>query len=169
MELSKLERLSLINQYLILEKLYPEEADYYAKHRKAVQEGYKLHYKWLFENIDNEMSEDDCREVLDILEMYRAITWSYMDIKGVKDISEHKYMFKGFDGNNESEQLAYASYFIFDLERYQELLYGKEYASLNSHMPTLDRYRRMLALWDSFDGKKTMRLSLDKIDELLEA
>lgn len=43
MELSKLERLNLINQFFILEKLYPEDANYYATHRKAIQEGYKLH------------------------------------------------------------------------------------------------------------------------------
>lgn len=170
MELSKLERLKLVNQYLILEKLYPEEADYFANHRKAVQEGYKLHYKWIFENIDKEMSEEECREVLDILEMYRAITWSYMDIKGVKEISEYKYMFPGFDGNNEPEQLSYASYFIFDLERYQELLYGKEYASLNSHAPKLEQYRRMLEIWKSYGGKtNAMRLTLEQIDKLLEA
>ncbi|MFA0674070.1 YfbU family protein, partial [Vibrio sp. 10N.222.51.A6] len=41
MKLDKKERLALVNQFLILEKLYPEEADYYAQHRQAISEGYE--------------------------------------------------------------------------------------------------------------------------------
>jgi len=168
MELSKLERLNLINQFLILEKLYPEEADYYAKHRKAIQEGYKLHYRWIFEHIYDEMSEDECQEVLDILEMYRAFAWSYMGITGKKEVDE-RLKFEGFDGNNESNQHSYASYFIIELDRFQELLYGKEYNDFNSHMPTMDRYRRMLEVWKSFGTPKQMRLSMDQIEQILGA
>jgi len=168
MDLTKLERIGLINQFLILEKLYPEDADYYAKHRKAVQEGYKLHYEWIFEHLYEEMSEDECREVLDILEMHRALAWSYMDITGSTDV-EPKYRFIGFDGNNESSQLSYASYFIIDLDRFQELLYGKEYWDLNSHMPTLDKYRRMLDIWRSIDKQNKMRLSMEQMNQIVEA
>jgi uncharacterized protein YfbU (UPF0304 family) len=168
MELSKLERLNLINQFLILEKLYPEEADYYAKHRKAIQEGYKLHYRWIFEHLYDEMSEDECQEVLDILEMYRAFAWSYMGITGKKEVDE-RLKFEGFDGNNESNQHSYASYFIIELDRFQELLYGKEYSDFNSHMPTMDRYRRMLEVWKSFGTPKQMRLSMDQIEQILGA
>ena len=88
MDLSELERQQLINQFLILEKLYPEDADYYAKHRKALQEGYKLHYKWIFEHLYEEMSEEECEEVLDILEMYQALAWSYMNITGKKEVDD---------------------------------------------------------------------------------
>ena len=53
----KLKRYELINQLLILEKLYPEDADYYSKNRKALENGYELHYSWLTENISDGLSE----------------------------------------------------------------------------------------------------------------
>jgi uncharacterized protein len=77
MKLTKIERLLLVNQLLILEKLYPESAKAYKQERTALREGYELHYKDLFHLIEDEtLSEDQCREVLDVLEMYRAITFS---------------------------------------------------------------------------------------------
>ncbi len=167
MELSKLERLNLTNQFLILEKLYPEEADHYAKHRKALEEGYVLHYQWIFNHLHPEMSEVECREVLDILEMYRAITWAYLDGNKTKDVGDHKYRFPGFDGNEECEQLAYASYFIVDLGRYSELNYDREYPSFNSHVEMLPKYRAMLASWNQLDTSERMRLPLAQVDELL--
>ena len=60
MKLNKKERLNLVNQFLILEKLYPNEADYYAEHRQALQEGYELHYKWIYENMWDGLSEEEC-------------------------------------------------------------------------------------------------------------
>lgn len=169
MTLTKLERLNLINQFLILEKLYPEDSDYYAKNRKALQEGYKLHYKWIFEHLYDELSEEDCKEVLNILEMYRAIAWSYMQNTGKSEVDEPRYQFLGFDGNNESSQLSYTSYFIIELDRFQELLYGKEYNDFNSHMPMLDKYRSMLAVWERVAGQNKMRLSKTQIEQILEA
>lgn len=63
MKLTKIERLLLTNQMLILEKLYPEDARYYARHRTALQEGYAIHYKDLFQHIDDdELLEEACRE-----------------------------------------------------------------------------------------------------------
>ena len=169
MDWSELERQQLINQFLILEKLYPEDADYYAKHRKALQEGYKLHYKWIFEHLYEEMSEEECEEVLDILEMYQAFAWSYMNITGKKEVDDERVKFRGFDGNNESSQLSYTSYFVVELDRFQELLYGKKYSYFNSHMPTLDKYRRMLNVWKDFGTPNKMRLSMEQIEQILEA
>ncbi|RZQ54925.1 hypothetical protein C1E23_01170 [Pseudoalteromonas phenolica] len=171
LDLTLKERLSFINQYLILEKLYPEEAEHYATLRKALQEGYKNHYRDLVYNLSPEMPVEDCKEVLEILSMYRAITWSYMDITGKKEIV-HDYQFKGFDGNEEAEQLAYASYFIFDLDRFRELLYDKEYRDFNSHFPTLARYRRMLKVWEEVAGTdihSKHRLNIEQIEKIVSA
>ena len=164
MEISKLDRLKLSNQYLILEKLYPAEADYFSKQRKIVQEGYIGLYKNLFSNIDSEVSTEVTQEVLDILNMYRAITYSYQKIVGNKDIPESKYIFRGFDGNEEVEHLAFAEFFIFDMNRFPELRYGNEHADINSHCSSLNRYRRMLKRWN---GKNN--LTMKQIDELFEA
>ena len=104
MKLDKKERLILSNQLKILEKLYPEESDYYAQHRKALEEGYALQYKLLFENIYDEMSVEECKEVLSVLDMYRAITFSYQKLADKAELENHHNLkFSGFDGNTETK------------------------------------------------------------------
>jgi uncharacterized protein YfbU (UPF0304 family) len=52
--------------------------------------------------------------------------------------------FRGFDGNNESEYMSVASFLINDLERFEEFK-GR---SMNSHMPSIETYRRMLSAFE---------------------
>ena len=167
MELNEKDRLIIANQLKILEKLYPEEADYYAKHRKAVEQGYKLHYSWLVEHFYDEMTEDECREVLDILDMYRAIAFSFKKLQDKSGIDERSVRFAGFDGNNEGKQFSYAQYFIVDLGRFEELSCDAKYPDFNSHREMLGKYRRMLQKWRGY----TERFELDRsqLRELLEA
>jgi len=150
MNLTKVERLLIVNQFKILENLYPDEAKYYAQQRKAVEYGYTLHYDVVFDALYNEMSQSDCQEVLDILSMYRALTFSYQALSNKKGIEEDNIRFEGFDGNEETSQYLYAKYFILDLERFDELTYGEKHPEFNSHAPKLRRYREMLAVWRSY-------------------
>lgn len=166
MELSRKERLFLSNQLKILEGLYPEEADYYKKHRKAIEEGYSLHYKWITENLYEEMPEEKCKEVINILDMYRALTFSYKDFEDKSDIPKSKIEFPGFDGNNETVQMNYTEYFINDLNRFNELKDDSDYPDYNIHIPMLRQYRKMLSKWDELDRKRN--LSKDEIIEILE-
>jgi uncharacterized protein YfbU (UPF0304 family) len=166
MELTCKDRLIIANQFKILEKLYPEEAQDYSQHRKAVENGYSLHYSWLTENFNEEMTKEECQDVLDILEMYRAITFSYKKITDQSDINHDWLEFKGFDGHKETRQLSYAQYFITDLGRYEELKYGAEYPDFNSGRGTLEKYRRMLNYWVN-DTAKSFELSKSQLKELL--
>ncbi len=166
--MTDIERLSLINQFLILEKLCPEEADYYEKNRIALEQGYKAHYKTIFEHLWDEMSEESTKEVLDILEMHRAITWSVADLDKNNELKS-KYVFRGFDGNEESEQLSYCHYFIVNLERYQELVQNPEYPDFNSHCNMLSKYRRMLAVWKEEKEQYELRLTLEQIEKIWSA
>ena len=166
MKLEKIERLILGNQFRILEKLYPDEADYYSKHRKAIEEGYVLHYEWAFEQLFDELSEEECKEVLDVLDMYRAITSSYEKIKDKHTIDSPFLKFKGFDGNNESKLMGYTQYFINVLERYEELKYDQPYADFNSHARMMDNYRRMLDEWKRC--KDRFNLSNEELQRILE-
>jgi uncharacterized protein len=156
MELTMKDRLIIANQLKILERLCPEDADYYTQHRKAIEGGYKLHYSWLVEHFSMEMSMEECKEVLDILDMYRAITFSYKKLENKTGIDESRVRFRGFDGNNEGKQHSYALYFIVDLGRFEELRNNKGYTDFNSHMPVLEKYRRMLQLWQSYDNKQEL-------------
>ena len=167
MELSKKERLSLINQCLILEKLYPDEANYYEQHRIALQQGFQLHYQWILENVWDDLPEEECRKVLDALDLYRGIVSSFDALEDKDGLTESRVRFPGFDGNNESHYLAYSRYFIVDLERYEELIRGQEYPDFNSHSQMLEKYERMTSLWKSWQRPHTMLAS--QIRMLLEA
>lgn len=170
MDLTKKDRLIIANQLKILEKLYPEEADHYAKQRKAIEEGYKFHYSWLVEHIfDNEMSEEECTEVLEILDMHRGLIWSYQDIIDKAGIEEQTIRFRGFDGNLETRQFGYTHYFILDLGRFDELRYGEEYPDFNSHCPMLDKYRRMFGIWNAYEEESKFKLSKEQIEKILKA
>lgn len=167
MQLDKKERLALVNQFLILEKLYPEEADYYAKHRQAIAEGYELHYDWIYENLWDGLSKEECKLVLDILDMYRALHFASTKSQCEEFKSHYWLKFKGFDGNNESSHMAYCRYFIVDLGRFDELRYDQEFPDLNSHMPSVHKYSAMLEIWKSQD--KPFDLSDEQALAILEA
>ncbi len=171
MNLSKKDRYIIANQLKILEKLDPEEADFYSKSRKAIEYGFKLHYSWIAEFIDDdEMNEEDSREVLDVLDMYRAMTFSLQRLKKENtnlSIKEEDVRFRGYDGNNETQQFSYVVYFISDLGRFEELKYESEYPDFNSHCPMIQTYKRMLAIWREYPNR--YELDEDQIRKLLEA
>jgi len=169
MDLDKKDRLILANQYRILEALYPDEAAEFARSRKALENGYKLQYHSLIEFISDEMSEEKCREVLDILDLHRAMLFSLRDKPPSErgGLTEEDVRFLGFDGNNEPEQYSYANYYVNDLGRYQELAEGRSYVDLNSHHETLGRYRNMLRLWKDLPGQNKFKLSPDQIRTIL--
>lgn len=90
------------------------------------------------------------REVLDILEMWELLEYSYSQlqpadktkVKADAKPSGHDVRFRGFDGNNETEYMAATGVLINDLDRFSTFK-GRD---LNSHMPSLETYRRMLAV-----------------------
>ncbi|WEA46827.1 YfbU family protein [Priestia aryabhattai] len=171
MKLSRVERLIISNQFKILEKLYPEEKEYYEVDRKAIEEGYEIHYEEIIGNVisEDELSEEAAREVLNILSMYRAITFSYKKLTEEEKLEiDKKYdvKFEGFDANDPEEikLLMYTRYFIIDKDRFQELVYNAEYPDFNSHSPKLDTYRKMLTLFKSYNNSN---LSKEQIIKLL--
>ena len=168
MELSKVERLLFANQFRILEKLYPDDAEYYENNRIALEEGFQGHYSNIFEGIsEDELSEEECEEVIEILNMYRAITFSYQNSDDKEGISESDIRFEGFDLNDqyEGKRVIYARYFINNLNRFVELKYEKAYADCNSHWCKMSDYRRMLNIWKELN--KEMTLSNAEIKRLV--
>jgi len=147
-KLSKTERWILANQHRILEALYPQEAPFFAETREALESGYELHYDPDY--IDNDtLSEEECREVLEILDMHRALHFSYAALGDKSGLELERVRFLGFDGNEETKYMAYCRYFCrHDGGRFPELDRRDDF---NSHFPMLDRYRRMLDQWRNLD------------------
>ena len=75
--------------------------------------------------------------------------------------------FAGFDGNNESELMSIAMFFVQDMDRFSRFK-GRDF---NSHSPSVGRYRRMAAAFEpmrkSLDHRR--RLGGKQVVELLEA
>lgn len=163
-KLNEKERALFIYLFKILKNQDDGEYDY-DNMIKALQYGFEYHYNDVFDCLfDEELSAEGCKEVLDILEMYRGITYSYINLERVgklKDLKREQICFRGFDGNNETKQMSYATYFIVDLDRYseiQEYSLGNDY---NSHCRLLPKYRAMLKKWKEYDGLLENRYMMD--------
>lgn len=158
------DRLMLANQMRIMEALYPDDARHYATHRKALESGFSLNYEWLLRDFSDEMSVGECKEVWDILEMYRAITFS-IERHGADPYAIPGSKFPGFDGNLESQLLAYVTYILVDLERYEELRGNSILPRYDSHSPMILKYRAMLDRWRMANSESL--LSLEQIRHIL--
>ena len=91
-------------------------------------------------------------EVVDVLDMWSFIESGYAKLSDDDKASVesdatpfgHHVRFSGFDGNNETEHLSVALFLIRDLKRFQ--IFKRR--DLNSHCPIIDRYRRMLNIFE---------------------
>jgi uncharacterized protein YfbU (UPF0304 family) len=164
MQLSLKERLMLANQFKILEALYPNEAETYATYRTAVEDGYEAEYGRIEERFESRLSKEACKEVWDILDMYRALQSAYQQLDDKGDISPQDVVFDGFDGNDKVENslMGYARYIVDDLGRYDSL---QRSASMNSHILRLNHYRAMFKEWE--DAGKSWYLTLERMKRIL--
>jgi uncharacterized protein YfbU (UPF0304 family) len=98
---------------------------------------------------DNRDSPEMLRETLDILDMWDFLEEGFRRLSDeekqhVKDnawVPGDTIRFRGFDGNHETEYMGIAAVLTEKLDRFSRL---KGRANLNSHMPTIGGYRRML-------------------------
>jgi uncharacterized protein YfbU (UPF0304 family) len=132
---------------------------------------------WKYSGIPFEDRETPAivKEVVDVLDMWSFIEDRYQDLsdedKSELAISAAPFgtdpKFRGFDGNNESEYMSVASFLINDLDRF-ELFKGR---SMNSHMPSVDTYQRMLTVFEPM--RRTLgfsrRLSVSDLSAILKA
>jgi len=151
--LSKKERLILINQYRILEKLHPKEAHCYQKLMTILQEGYERQYHKLFDSLNDPISEDLHDEVMTILDMFGCLSDSYDALQDKSGLEEWKVRFGGFCGNTEASYLKYARYLVEQADTFSYVVKDKKY---NSHAPSLWRYRPMVERWQGAGSPRRM-------------
>ena len=166
MKLTKVERLLLANQYHILSMLEIDRADEYDGLREALERGYESVYEdRIFRDIFDGLSIEECRFVQVAMGLYWVIQRSYEDLPDKSGIDERDIVFLGFDGNHETEYMAYARYVAEKEGRFPHLKIGSD--RFNSHIPMVDRYRRQIALWKSMDEKP--EFTSEEITSILEA
>lgn len=166
-ELTEKERLSYILQLMTLEKLDPID-ETFKNLRTALEEGFTIHYSDLKETfLHNELSIENCRLVLDVLDMYRGLIYSANILKWE---NKEKVKFPGFDCNHslEVKMYSYAKYFLDDLDRYNEIK-KLSYGDYNSHMEMLPKYTRMLSIWQKLSIDDKYRMSENTMNQILNA
>jgi uncharacterized protein YfbU (UPF0304 family) len=165
-KLTRTERWILSNQYRILESIRPQDGDHYRDARTALENGYELHYHEIAEHIYRDaltLSEEECTEVIDILSLFTALQDSYNALSDKSGIDTWKIKFRGFDGNNETKQMAYARYYCTSGGgRFAGLEHPEDF---NSHAHSLDRYQQMLRRWKQ--GGEENPLSKEQIVEII--
>ena len=114
----------------------------------------------------------DVSEVVNVLEMWSFLERSHAGLsaenKSKVEAAVHPFgksvRFPGFDGNNETDLIGIARFLIEKLERFADF----EDRDLNSHMPVIESYRRMLAIFEPLRVKLTGRnLNADEIISVL--
>lgn len=113
-------------------------------------------------------------EVTDILDMWSLIEEAYATFDAPEKtkieaeagpFGKH-VQFSGFDGNNETEHMSIARFLIEDMGRFSRFK-GRD---LNSHHPSIEKYRRMFAVFEPI--RKTLvghGLTAGQVIELLNA
>jgi uncharacterized protein YfbU (UPF0304 family) len=166
--LDKKDRLVLINQYKILAALDKDDRSHYDELIQILENGYTIFYSMLDQWMSDDMPPEACRFVLDTLDLYRALD----DVKrSTKDkrIENHSYsIFRGFDGNNETEYMGFCRFLIETQGKFSEQKsYLLKNDNMNSHMPMAPKYRRMLSTWNEIEEKWS--LTADQAIQIMEA
>ncbi|MCG9666287.1 hypothetical protein VME0621_02745 [Vibrio mediterranei] len=146
MEMTNAQRLILSNQYYLMAKLTPENAEKYKRLQTIVERGYELQMR----EINKEygcLVEDECREVIDIMEMYHAMQESNKMLSDEErnDVDQRRLQFLGFDIATEAQLVNYVRFLIDSEGLYPQFDKGDHH--FNSHVPMLEKYRRMLVTW----------------------
>lgn len=142
----------------------------------AIHGGHHWGLKWEYSGIfhGHEDNERVVSEVVEVLDMWSFIESGYGKLsKEDKDRVEKEanpfgthVVFRGFDGNNESEHLGVARFLIEDLKRFS----GFKDRDLNSHMPVIEGYRQMLRVFEPIRRNLTGGgLNASQITDILKA
>jgi uncharacterized protein len=163
-QLSRIERKILSNQYKMLERLDPDNADDYSYLRNIVDHGFEGDYEDVLRGTYEEpdtMSAVDCSYVGDVLQMYDMMQTAFKNGQQ-EGVELERLKFPGFDGNNETKFVAYAQH-LRSHGKWTFIDLRSE--DFNSHSPTEGRYRRMLAAWK--ESKDEHQLSAADILRIL--
>ena len=118
MEMTHAQRLILSNQYTLMSQLDPQNAEKYQRLQTIVERGYALQMRELDKNF-GEMSEELCRQIIDVMEMHHALQESFRMLEsGTRcecDVDERRLQFWGFDAATETHLMHYVR-FITDNE-----------------------------------------------------
>jgi uncharacterized protein YfbU (UPF0304 family) len=164
MNLTKVERTMLLNQYRILELICPENAETYIKCQNILERGYKIFY----DEVVNVWDELDCQYVLDVAEVFRLMMSSYESLTDKRGIEIEALKFKGFDGEKDWQFGCFAAY-LKKIGRWADP--PSDY--LNTRNPLSHRYHSMVEAFKAIKAKHedgwNFKLTKEEIQQILKA
>jgi len=163
-DLTDTERLILANQYEILAKLDPDDEAHYTQLAKNLRAGHKWLYSKAFESVSRVVDDDTHEFVYTILRIYGELKSSLEELDDKTGIDASLVNWPGFDGNSEVELLSLTGALI-EADQFTSIL-GKP--AINSHIPTVEVYRRMVSRWKAL-GSPHYPYSKDQIQNILAA
>lgn len=151
MKLDQYQRWTLINELMILEKMYPDQAEHFRLKRRVFQDGHaNLYSHALSEDLREGLSEEAYRETEDILWMFLNLQQACEALLPGHGIKLDLLQFKGFHNRVEWCRNSYAIYVLKTQDRFADLEYG------TASQPMLPRYRRMLEAWEKCSEQSTV-------------
>ncbi|WP_146548172.1 YfbU family protein [Rummeliibacillus suwonensis] len=179
--LSIKDRLIIANQYEILSRLTedPHEKKQFENFRDIFTAGFSRYYSLATEYFSDELSDEECKFVIDVLSLYRDLYYSREhSVKAKEVIDEKDVLFNGFDLNDETEvkYLSFYEFLVKQLGRYEEikeLMESGKIESFNSHGfgPSMRKLKKMIdkrkAILKSRDYGYSDDLSIEEIQEII--
>lgn len=164
-KITKTERTILANQNRILALLNTEQSINYNILAEIAESGYVGLYYRLFENIDNEVSQEICNETHDILTMYRNINNAIAKLSQPdKDsLDLESIAFEGFDANNDPH-FGFMEFLIEKQGKYSEL---REICRNSHSSGSIFKYRRLLEIDKRKKAEGQTYLTFDTLREMM--
>ena len=146
MEMTNAQRLILSNQYYLMSQMDPENSAKYQRLQTVVERGYELQMRERNKEFGC-LTEAECREVIDIMEMYHAMQESNKMLAEQEraEVDQRRLQFLGFDIASEAQSVHYVRFLVDSEGLYPQ--FDKADHHFNSQMPMLEKYRRMLTTW----------------------
>ncbi|UPR34794.1 YfbU family protein [Vibrio cyclitrophicus] len=146
MEMTNAQRLILSNQYYLMSQMNPENSAKYQRLQTIVERGYELQMRELNKEFGC-LTEAECREIIDIMEMYHAMQESNKMLAEQEraEVDQRRLQFLGFDIASEAQAVHYVRFLVDSEGLYPQ--FDKADHHFNSQMPMLEKYRRMLTTW----------------------
>ena len=154
MNLSKTERLILMNQFKILQKIDNNNKLKHIENFEIIKYGYEREYNNLLnETFElDKLSESDCNEVINILNMYTWLiqTWINLPEEEKKEILKEKILYPGIDSQEKPEKCYYSKFCLKTLNRFSFIQEHSKNPDFESHYCN---YKKLLEMLQTYQNK----------------
>lgn len=167
LDLSLADRLQLANQYEILLRLArnDDEIGRFETAIATLKSGYAIQYANLVGDFQGGLSDDQCAEVLQILDLHSIMR----SVAAHSEEADRRLLtaitFPGFSSTLEPDHYRFAAYLIYEVQAFGLLLHDAQRKGLDSVTPMLPAYRRMIHLWRQVDN--VYNPSINEIRQML--